>query len=712
MLQWAAGIRNFSWYCWDIHTLTNQLALSTSNYGAATDIGNAYFNTMKWLVGARVTTWETNAEGVWILGLALPLGRVGHALWHPTGSASFTIPNTWGVTRRRTLGDVIGIQSSASVTVSQEPILLDDLPVVPGEITTLALTGLNETTIDNNDTTPNSADGTNFGSAMINNISDTRTQTFTLSNYDNAPLALTGTPRVQIGGTNPGSFSLVGTDLPASIPAGQSASFTLRFAPAAVGIHTATITLPGAVPYTFVIAGSGTLPGPLAEIDTTPVELPVVAGSTAVTVRIPLENKGASNLIWSASLPGRYTAVSSAESGGPAVEWVDLASSGSGATKATFPTANTANRDDQITAAIDIGFPFPFMGVNRTQVRISTNGFLTFNTAYSTSPIGAASLPTNAATLSANTVCALLNDLYLTGNVGQVFYKLTAPDTFVVSWESVAYFSDQYANMAFQVVLRRDGTITCNYNRHKTSSGNSLIGIQGANSSTDQAVTYAYTKSIVVPLSVRFTPPPCALDGSSNFSPGAPASWAGLTTSSGTLAAGAAELINISLDPSNLVTGQSYRSILTLATNDVNAPTITLPFSLTVVPSQTFATWHLAWTGRPQDPDKSASTIADTDGDGLPNLLEYALGATPTTADASIYQPSCGIVGGHLQLSFTRIADPSLVYSVEASNNLSDWSSVWSSTGAANMAGGVTATDPVTISMEPGRFLKLRVTSP
>jgi hypothetical protein len=712
MLQWAAGIRNFTWYCWDIHTLANQLALSTSNYSSPTDTGGAYFKTMQWLVGARVTTWETDANGVWMLTLALPSGHTGHILWQPSGSASFTIPNTWDVTRRRTLGGVIGIQSSPTVTVSPEPIMLDNLPVVPGEITTVSLTGLNDTTIDNNDTTPTTADGTDFGSAMIDNPDDTRTQIFTLTNYDNAALALTGTPRVQISGTNYSSFLLVGPDLPTFLPAGQSASFTLRFAPSVAGGHTATVTLPGTVTYAFTIAGTGNLPGPLAEIDTLPVDLPVVAGTTTVTAKMSLANKGASNLTWSASLPGRYGVVSSTDVGGPAVEWVDLASSGSGATKAAFPTANTANRDDQITPAIDIGFPFPFMGVNRSQVRISTNGFLTFNTAYSTSPLGASSLPTNAATLSANTVCALFNDLYLTGNIGQVYYKLTAPDTFVVSWESVAYFSDQYANMAFQVVLKRDGTITCNYNRHKTSSSNSLIGIQGANSNTDQAVTHANTTSVTVPLSVRFTPPPRALNGSTNLTPGAPTSWASLTASSGSLPAGETGFIQISLNPSNLVTGQTYRTTLTLSTNAGNAPTISVPFSLTVVPSQTFATWHLAWLGWPQDPDKSSSAMADTDGDGLTNLLEYALGATPTTADALIYQPACAITNEFLQLNFTRIADPTLVYSVEASDNLSDWTSVWSSTGAANAAGGVTATDPVTTSSKLRRFLKLRVTSP
>jgi hypothetical protein len=688
--------------------MTHQLALSSANYSVVTDTGKAYFTTMQWLIGSRITGWETDPDGVWTLTLALPDNHTGHVLWRPAGSAAFSIPPAWGVTRRRTLSGLIGVQSSSAITIGPEPVMLDNRPVVPGEITTASVTGRNNTAIDSGDLSPTTLDGTDFGPAMSNNPSDIRTQVFTLTNYDTAPLALTGTPRVQISGTHSADFTLVGTDLPNSIAAGQSASFILSFAPTAEGARTATVTIPGAA-YTFALAGAGTAPGPLADIDSTPLALDVVAGTSAVTALLPVANLGAANLTWAASLPARYTVADSNAADGPVASWIDLVTS-AGATKVAF--SGPPNRNDQITSAINIGFNFPFMGANRTQICISTNGFLTFNTTATNPAPTPAALPTTSAALSADTLCVLWNDLYLSNRIGQVYYQLTAPDTFVVSWDSIGYANDTSARLSFQVVLKRDGTITYQYNNHNASTVASVIGIQGANGIVDQALSYATTTTLSTPLAVRFTPPPRALDGNTNLSPGAPASWASLTTASGTLAAGAASLVNLSINPSNLVTGQTYRTVVTFDTNDANAPSIMVPLSLTVISSQTFATWHLASLGRPRDSTTSDSAMADTDGDGLPNLLEYALGANPTTTDALTYQPSCAITNEHLQLSFTRIADTSLIYSVEASDNLADWTSVWSTTGVANVAGGVTATDPVTTSSKPRRFLKLRVTSP
>lgn len=44
-----------------------------------------------------------------------------------------------------------------------------------------------------------------------------------------------------------------------------------------------------------------------------------------------------------------------------------------------------------------------------------------------------------------------------------------------------------------------------------------------------------------------------------------------------------------------------------------------------------------------------------------------------------------------LKITFNRIADPLLLYAVEAANHLAEsWFTIWTSTGAANTAGSVT----------------------
>jgi hypothetical protein len=70
------------------------------------------------------------------------------------------------------------------------------------------------------------------------------------------------------------------------------------------------------------------------------------------------------------------------------------------------------------------------------------------------------------------------------------------------------------------------------------------------------------------------------------------------------------------------------------------------------------------------------------------------------------------MAGNFLALTYTRIADTTLTYTVESSSDLVTWSTVATannpSTGAANVSGAVTVTDTVTAS--PGRrFLRLKV---
>lgn len=108
----------------------------------------------------------------------------------------------------------------------------------------------------------------------------------------------------------------------------------------------------------------------------------------------------------------------------------------------------------------------------------------------------------------------------------------------------------------------------------------------------------------------------------------------------------------------------------------------------------------------------AADPLADPDGDGVPNLLAYALGADPLTPGGAAL-PETEIVDGRLTFTFNRIADPGLVYTVEASDDLVTWTVLDvpgnPSTGSDNVAGPVTVTDPGEVSTAPRRFLRLRV---
>lgn len=143
------------------------------------------------------------------------------------------------------------------------------------------------------------------------------------------------------------------------------------------------------------------------------------------------------------------------------------------------------------------------------------------------------------------------------------------------------------------------------------------------------------------------------------------------------------------------------------------------PTALTVAiaPDTPFAAWRRTALASASNLGV-AHDLADPDADGRPNLLEYALGSDPLAADtasplAIALPPS---LPHSLSLTFARVADPALTYSVVAADDLSGpWSGddaevIFSSTGEQNTAGPVTVTDSAPVSAHPRRFLRLVVT--
>lgn len=131
--------------------------------------------------------------------------------------------------------------------------------------------------------------------------------------------------------------------------------------------------------------------------------------------------------------------------------------------------------------------------------------------------------------------------------------------------------------------------------------------------------------------------------------------------------------------------------------------------SVVGVPLTALQSWRVTHFGNSANSGNGADS-ADPDNDGRPNLLEYATGTTPTSADSG----SAVVVaraGGVLTLTFNHIDDASLSYVVEASNDLVTWSAVQTYTGFTS-AGSTTYTDGVTLTGAARRFLRLKVTTP
>ncbi len=111
----------------------------------------------------------------------------------------------------------------------------------------------NNTEIPDGDTTPSTADGTDFGNVEVNTTS--QAQTFTIKNTGSLDLTVnaisSNNSEFVIGGTTSGT-----------IAGGSSMDFTVTFAPNTTGTKTATITIDNddadENPYTFTVTGTAT----------------------------------------------------------------------------------------------------------------------------------------------------------------------------------------------------------------------------------------------------------------------------------------------------------------------------------------------------------------------------------------------------------------------------------------------------------------------
>ncbi len=116
----------------------------------------------------------------------------------------------------------------------------------------------NSVEIVDGDSSPETADHTDFGYADV--TVQSITQTFVISNTGADPLSLSGSPRVEIGGTHAGDFSVT-LDPAASVAGLSSDTFEVTFNPTATGVRSATISIvnndSNENPYNFAIQGTG-----------------------------------------------------------------------------------------------------------------------------------------------------------------------------------------------------------------------------------------------------------------------------------------------------------------------------------------------------------------------------------------------------------------------------------------------------------------------
>ena len=243
-----------------------------------------------------------------------------------------------------------------------------------------------------------------------------------------------------------------------------------------------------------------------------------------------------------------YRWVDSNEPGGPAYDWVDISGNG---------TAVSLSDDDSETVALPA--PFPFYGVDRTEVTISSNGYLTFGspaTAYSNEPIPDGSTP--------NALVAGFWDDLNPASGGEVFYRALPDGRFVVQYQGVNRYSGGTGAVTFQIILEPGGAIRFQYQDVEGATNDSAtIGVEDdAGAVGLQVVNNApYVED---GLAVRIA-----------------ALFVDASPSAGQIPAGAGADIGLTFDATGLADGV-YRADLTLSSNDPATPQIVVPLTMTV----------------------------------------------------------------------------------------------------------------------------------
>ena len=130
----------------------------------------------------------------------------------------------------------------------------------------------NSLAIADGDATPTSMDFTDFGS--VNRASGTISRSFVIYNTASIDLNLTGTPIVDISGTDKDDFTVTtqpGTPVAATT---GTATFTVQFDPSGIGTRSATLSIANddsdENPYNFAIQGTGLNTAPVAIAPTAP----------------------------------------------------------------------------------------------------------------------------------------------------------------------------------------------------------------------------------------------------------------------------------------------------------------------------------------------------------------------------------------------------------------------------------------------------------
>ncbi len=169
--------------------------------------------------------------------------------------------------------------------------------------------------------------------------------------------------------------------------------------------------------------------------------------------------------------------------------------------------------------------------------------------------------------------------------------------------------------------------------------------------------------------------------------------------------------ITIPITTDTLIEGDETFT-LTLLNASGGALLITPSSALITIHERPYDAWKKAIFGANANVSSIAGDHVSRSGDGVENLLKYALGMNPNNSNRSGLPVQLPL-GGYFGLGFTRAA-ADVLYNVEVSNDLISWTpgTTTDVTPAGSAAGWTVIRDAAPVSTTPHRFMHLKVSVP
>lgn len=181
--------------------------------------------------------------------------------------------------------------------------------------------------------------------------------------------------------------------------------------------------------------------------------------------------------------PFGYKWIDSDELNGPQYVWNDIASTGTPVTN-WVATGTFGATDEGYAGPIDLGFNFKFYGQAKSQIYISTNGFLLFGP-ISVNTFTNAAIPSTA--VPNEIICPFWDDLDAKAP-GTVHYKQEG-SRFIIQWTNYQRYSGT-ASYTWQVVLYSSGKIMTYYNNMTGTINSATVGVENAAGNVGLQVAY------------------------------------------------------------------------------------------------------------------------------------------------------------------------------------------------------------------------------